>query len=512
MLIVLVGFTNPAKAQHLTMADLFLGPDTTEIARLRSGDYRLHANISPTFIRTQHDTAALGRGFLRGNLLGVHKGKFSFTADPSVDALFRAGTSSGVAPQIGVGVRLRADITNRAMAEVEYQFLTQWPLNFERELINNRGVLQGRGPIDHHNPGGSVSLHEVRARVAYRPSDQFTVDAGYDKLYFGNGHRSLFLSPNADQYLFLRLNTSFWRIKYINVFANFRDIRPGAFSNKFGTFHYLSINLGKRFTIGLFESIIWQGADSTGTRGFEPNYLNPIIFYRPVEFSLNSPDNALVGVEMRLRFLGNNHLYGQVLLDEFILGEVFAKLKNDTNIQTGFWGNKQAFQLGLKGYDPFGLKGVSYRTEFNWIRPFTYTHVTVEQNYGHTNEALAHPLGANVMESFSSLSYRNGRFGIEARYTWAQYGLDSTANSFGMDIYKSYLLRVQEYNNEMTQGLRTNLHHVALIGGWLINPEMNLRAVAGVGLRIESNSHWARQDVYFTLGISSSLFRHYSDY
>lgn len=515
-IVAMVLLAHAAMAQQATMADAFLDTDSATWARIRSGDYTVHPAISPIGLRTVTDTvgiSALTKGrFMRGHLLSVSKGAFSFAVDPSIDALFRYGTGSGVAPVLGAGLRVRADITNRMLAEVEYQFLTQWPMQMDAMGSTVGGVVPGRGPVDINNPGGSASVHDVRARVAYRPSEFFTVDAGYDKLQFGTGHRSLFLSPNADQFLFLRLNTSFWRIRYVNVFANFRDIRPGAHPNKFGTFHYLSMNVGKRFNFGFFESIIWQGADSTGSRGFEPNYLNPIIFYRPVEFSLNSPDNAFVGLDVRLRFAGNNHIYGQLLLDEFILGEVFAKLKSDTTVPVEYWGNKQGWQIGLMGHEPFKLKGLFYRTEFNWVRPFTYTHVTVEQNYGHTNQALAHPLGANFMESFTNIGWRKGRWAIDLRYTWATYGTDSTGVSHGQDIYKSYLLRVREYGNYMTQGLKTQLNHVALTAGYLINPEMNLRAIAGVAYRDERSSHFQRSDFYFTIGISSSLFRYYSDY
>jgi hypothetical protein len=71
---------------------------------------------------------------------------------------------------------------------------------------------------------------------------------------------------------------------------------------------------------------------------------------------------------------------------------------------------------------------------------------------------------------------------------------------------------VREYGNYMTQGLKTQLNHVALTAGYLINPEMNLRAIAGVAYRDERSSHFHRSDFYFTIGISSSLFRYYSDY
>ena len=36
-----------------------------------------------------------------------------------------------------------------------------------------------------------------------------------------------------------------------------------------------------------------------GVKGFDINYLNPIAMLRPIEFSLNSPDNVLIGLNSK---------------------------------------------------------------------------------------------------------------------------------------------------------------------------------------------------------------------
>ena len=52
--------------------------------------------------------------------------------------------------------------------------------------------------------------------------------------------------------------------------------------------HYLYYNLTKNINIGVFESILWQSKSEEVYKGFELAYLNPVIFYRPVEFSKHS--------------------------------------------------------------------------------------------------------------------------------------------------------------------------------------------------------------------------------
>jgi hypothetical protein len=349
--------------------------------------------------------------------------------------------------------------------------------------------------------------------LSYSPSEHFNVQAGHDKLFIGNGYRSLLLSDNAPPYSFLKLDTRFWKVRYVNIFANFKDIRPGSDSrNKLGTFHYLSLNVGKRFTVGLFESIIWQAQDSSGTRGFEPNYINPIIFYRPVEMSLRSPDNVILGLDVRFRIGKNHHLYAQLLLDELKFSEMFSSLSSDTTKPTGWWGNKQAFQVGIKGWNPFGLKGLYYQTEFNWIRPFTYTHYAVEQNYGHQNQSLAHPMGANVLESVSMLRYRRGSWMMEAKFIYSNFGLDTGTVSYGQNIYRSYGDRVSEYDNTMVQGLDTKVYLFQFRAEYVVNPFWDMRIMGGITSRAEFSSMHRKDDLYVFLGISTDLTRPFDDF
>ena len=76
------------------------------------------------------------------------------------------------------------------------------------------------------------------------------------------------------------------------------------FQNKFGTLHFLDVQLGKRLNLGFYESVIWQGRDTLVDVGFDYNYLNPVIFFRPVEFSSGSAHNSLIGANVSYRFWG----------------------------------------------------------------------------------------------------------------------------------------------------------------------------------------------------------------
>ena len=68
-----------------------------------------------------------------------------------------------------------------------------------------------------------------------------------------------------------------------------------------------------KLNIGLFETVIWDNAND---RGFDVNFVNPLIFYTAIEFATSSrAGNALLGASLKYKFK-NITLYYQLLLDE----------------------------------------------------------------------------------------------------------------------------------------------------------------------------------------------------
>ena len=129
-------------------------------------------------------------------------------------------------------------------------------------------------------------------------------------------------------------------------------------------------------------------------RNFDVNYLNPIIFFRPIEYNIGSSDNSFFGVNLKATIFKRHILYSQLILDEFLLEEI----RNNN----GWWANKYGFQFGYKSFDLFELNGLGFQLEFNSVRPFTYSHLSSLQNYGNANHSLAHPLESNFRELLTS--------------------------------------------------------------------------------------------------------------
>jgi hypothetical protein len=243
---------------------------------------------------------------------------------------------------------------------------------------------------------------------------------------------------------------------------SFYNTDPTRKQTKYSTSHYFAMNLGNKFEVGLFETIVWQGRDTMVRRGFDVHYLNPIIFFRPVEYAMGSADNVLVGANLRYSPIEGLTIYTQLALDEFYLKEIRADVKHafnksDTTLQHGWWANKYAFQFGVKWADPIGVAGLRVAAERNIIRPYMYSHGTVPQNYGHQNHALAHPLGANLKEWIVKAEYDIKGFTIRSQLVYYVQGKDTANVGFGADVFKSYTNRAKEYGNTIGQG---NTHKV----------------------------------------------------
>ncbi len=449
--------------------------------------------------------------------------KLNVILNPEFDLTSWGNVSGGSgAFEQTLGFNFNAALSKKLSGNFRMRFSnSKFPLFIMRK-INTNNVVPGQGYANRFNTN-EYQYSNAAGYISYTPNKYFNLQIGQGKNAIGDGYRSLLLSNHANNYGYARVTTSIWKLKYVNLFTSFKDIRGsggdrGLFTQKYSSIHYLDWNISKSVSIGLFEAVVWQGEDTSGVRGFDVNYLNPIVFFRPVEFSLGSPDNVLLGINGKIRFLKRNFLYGQLLLDEFVLSEVTADIKHflgrGDSTQSGWWANKQAIQAGIKGYEPFKFKGFFYQAELNFVRPYTYTHITINQNYGHFNEPLAHPLGANLVEKLARMSYQNGRFYAEAKLIQLTYGEDTSATSvsFGQNIFRSYLDRKGEYENRVLQGIRTNLMHGELTVAYILNAQMNLRLEAGIIVRRESNAFRTSKENYFKLGLKTTIPDYFYDY
>jgi hypothetical protein len=338
--------------------------------------------------------------------------------------------------------------------------------------------------------------------VYWKPLKWLTLKAGNDKHFIGDGYRSLFLSENAASYPFLQLRLRVWKIDYMFQNLWLRDLIPGFYGKRFAKYaamHTLSYNLTKRLNFYIFETVIWRKQDSIRHRGFDLQYLNPFLFFRPAEYNMGSPDNVLLGIGSKLQVFKGSYIYGQLLLDEFRLQELKAN--------KGWWGNKYAFQAGFKIYRLFRSRASLLQLEYNQARPFTWSHSYTLQNYGYLNMPLAHPLGANFRE-FTGIFrvYLGKKWMLHARSIIARYGTDLPGTNYGSDIYKQQWSYTKFNGNYTTQGVRNDLLMYDLSLSRILIPSWRLHAEITFGNSVHSVSGVKEYQPSVEFGIQTLLY------
>ena len=384
--------------------------------------------------------------------------------------------------------------------------------NYYTQFVDKNLVVPGQAGGDKLDRT-TKDYSYVTALVSYTPNKHLNLSLGYDKNFIGDGYRSMLLSDNTAPYSFLRMRASLGSVQYQTIFAYMLD--PGAEKlttdrrlgdrGKWTAMHYIDWNATKRFSIGFFQAVTWSDVEVEGKRGFDFNYIHPFIFLRSVEgANSTSPDKMRLGLNLKYEVLAKTTLYGQFMLDEFTAKEFFSS--------SGYWANKYAIQIGVKGSDLFKVPTLNYLAEFNTATPYTYSHFNRLSNYSSMNQPLANQLGANFREYVGLLNYTYKRFDFSAEVMYARYGLDPDGLNYGGDIFKTYDTRVSEYGNSTGQGISTDLIYTEGKVGYLLNPKFNLRLELGAIYRKESNSVRNMSTGLFTIGLRSTFRNLYTDF
>jgi len=378
----------------------------------------------------------------------------------------------------------------------------------------NPAIVPGRGIAKPFGTGG-FDYPVSEAYISYSPSEHFNFQFGNGKNFIGDGYRSLFLSDVASPYTYFKISTTFWKIKYTNIFMTAQDVRPeltvdGAYKHKYIAIHYLDWNVSKKLNLGFFESVIWQ--DSNG-RGLDVNFLNPLIFYTSAEFSTGTrAGNTLLGLSLKYKFKKIT-LYSQLIVDDFRISEMTKR--------NGWWANKNGLQLGTKFFNAFNVKNLYLQAEYNSVRPYTYSHDELNLNYGHNNQSLAHPWGANFREFIGIASYTKNRWFANAKMVFGKKGFDfsnaTDATSYGSNIYKVNDFRVSDYGNTNGQGNKATVFIGDLQAGYLVNPATNLKLFIGLTYRKfkidqSTNAFNTLNTTWINFGLKTDVFNWYFDF
>lgn len=473
----------------------------------------------------KNKTSWWGRKVWNENTVAIQGDDYWFTLNPILDLqLGKSDPSTTDFTYVNTrGVQIRGGLGSQLnFSATIYESQGRFADYFNRYAVSirpsggNPAVIPAIG-IAKDFKTDAFDFPSAEANITYAPSKHFDLQLGHGRNFIGDGYRSLLLSDGSSSYPYFKINTQFWKIKYTNIYTWMKDIRDEVtvdrtYATKYTAAHFLSWNVNKKLNLGFFESVVWSNQNE---RGFDASFINPIIFYRAVEFSSSSRSgNALLGLTAKYKWNNQFNFYGQFLLDEFSLGDVKAGDRS--------WKNKFAYQVGAKYYHAFNIKNLLLQLEYNHVRPYVYAHSEVLTNYGHNNQSLGHQWGGNLRELIAIARYNKGRYFADAKLTVGKRGLDfadSGINSnYGSNIYRDYdEERYAEIGVVVGQGNKANIFIADLQAGYLINPQTNLKLFGSLiyrNFKIEEDTltNFKENTTWFSVGLRCDIFNWYLDY
>jgi hypothetical protein len=325
--------------------------------------------------------------------------------------------------------------------------------------------------------------------ISYQPIKNLNVQIGHGKQKIGNGYRSILLSDNAFNYPYIRA-TSQWlkgKLQYTNIYAVLMNLETGGaktpqfteplFQKKAISIQYLTYNLNKRLNIGLFQSMVWNSADSMNRQHLEWQYFNPIIFSNLGFYGLNNKNNILLGANACFKITSKINAYAQFMADD---------LSNETKL-----GNAIGFQVGIKYFDAFNINNLTIQLEYNDVKEGSYNSpfgTTSNQSFSHYNQTLAYTPGYGK-EFIALADYKYKRFFINTK----------------LNLQWLTLNNYEFYNNTITR----------LAFGYTINPAYNLNVSLGYNYRQQIFTDFKASNnntTFYSLSVKSNLYNTYYDF
>lgn len=448
-----------------------------------------------------------------GNFFEVNVPHFTLRANPILN--FSVAATPDDSAQVFInqrGLEVRAEVDKKVFFYTNLlETQARFP-DYVRQRVNEFAAVPGAGLYKTYKPRNikitdAFDYYIANAYFGVNISKHVGLQIGHGTNFIGNGYRSMLLSDVGAPVFYLKLNTRIWKLHYQNIFM---ELSPETANRKTGNriakkyvaAHYLNYQVTPRLAFGLYEAVVFNRS-----RQFEFQYLNPVILYRSVEAALGSPDNVLIGLNGRWDVFQRVRLYGQLMLDEFL----FSALVNPKD--RGWWANKYGLQAGVKYINAFGVDHLDVQAEWNFARPFTYSHGDSLNSYTHYGQPLAHPFWANFKELVGIIRYQPlPRLVFSGRAIRANMGENTNDVNWGANPLLGYNSRFMDFGNFTGQGVGATINMVGLDISWQIYHNVFLDARY---FQRRKNSEDDTRDLNtrtFGLGIRMNVFPQNQDF
>ena len=436
------------------------------------------------------------------HLLAIKEKDYSFVLDPVFTIGGGKSTDGDKSLFVNArGISMRGSIDNKISFYSSFADNLEKDPQFVQDYVAKNIALPGYGFVKPYQTTG-YDHFSANGGVSFNTGKYMDLQFAYDKLFIGNGYRSLFLSDFSANYLYLRFRVHVGKISYetivaetVQPFKQFtQSVRQSLPHNYIG-FHHVSWQVSKRFNLGFYENATENGKD-----GIKLNYLNPFIFYKSIEQDNGNNGKTNIGFDFKYNAFRNVQFYGQLEFNEFLMNEIL-------HYSRGNWENKQGAQIGMKYIDAFNIYNFDLQLEANFVRPYTYTAHDSVLNFTHYNQPLAHPLGANFREFIAIGKLQPlPKLYLLAKIFYAQQGLDSAGLYFGSNIFRTYMSRPRDYGFKIGSGILATTLMGSFTASYEVIPNLFLEGNATYR-KYDVENQPSKNDFYFTAGIRWNIAR-----
>ncbi|MCK9255908.1 MAG: hypothetical protein GX793_06260 [Bacteroidales bacterium] len=360
------------------------------------------------------------------------------------------------------------------------------------------GVIPGYGRVKPLSGLGEFDFAVAYGNIAIKASKILDISFGYDKLFIGEGYRSLILSDFSAPMVYLKTSYNFKKIQFNRTFTkainpNFNNVLQvenpvsmnSRYPSKYVSFNTLTYKLNSAWQISLVEALVFS--KDIDLWNYPAFILVP--FIRTTYINSNKLlTNNFVGLNTSWQNKNIGIIYSQIFIDKISKSDITASV-----------------QLGYKNFDFLKIKDLFLQVEYNRVPREMYLHPNNDLHFGHYNQALAHPAGAGFNEILAILDYKFKNFEFLIKTVFLKYA-EVNAEYNQQNIFDYYILYKTDENSFTRNPVL--ISDFQLI--YNLNNSYRLQVFTGISNRTDLNTKNKINFIQF--GLRTAIRTNYDDF
>jgi len=358
---------------------------------------------------------------------------FAFSFQPVYGLqIIETDDERGKISQFTGGFRVEAGYDARLYGMVDFRDITE----AGNGPYSSRAALYEDNVPNAELKGDAGTSYDVSESILQYYGKNLAASAGRGRHKWGPGHfGGLLLNSYAPPFDYARFDANFSRVSYTFLHGFLESITPTdtLYTNPDGrprTINAQKYLSAQRLEVSPRNNVLLAFSQAVvyGDRGLQLGYLTPLNFLYSVQHSNDDKDNLLLSFDGKWRPTPGLKLYGELLLDDVLVSDLFQGTGN----------SKNAYTVGVHGIvpKPFWEK-FDARVEYTKIRPFVYSHFFEVNTYSHWTSPLGYTrepnsefinlrLGASFYPLYLSIGYER-----------QNHGANTDSLNVGGSIYES---------------------------------------------------------------------------